>query len=61
MAEQAPQYILREESALSPISADEKGHGEPAPKLPDGTLPKSYYADLCTWFINDPFQILTLQ
>jgi len=52
MAEQAPQNTLR---AASPMSADEKGHGKPAPEFLDGTLPKLYYTGLCTWFINDSF------
>ena len=54
MAEQAPQYTIREESPPSQVFANEKGHDEQAPKFLDGMHPKPFH-NICTRFNNDPF------
>ena len=55
MAEQAPQYTIREreESPSSQMFDNEKGDGEQALKFLDGTPPKPYY-NFCTRFNSDP-------
>ena len=43
MAEQAPQYTIREENPPGEMFANEKGDSEQAAKFLGGAPPKSYY------------------
>ena len=52
MAEQAPQYTIREESSPSQMFANEKGHDEQTPKFLDGMHSKLFH-NFCTRFNND--------
>ena len=53
MAEQAPQYTIREDNPPGQMFANEKGHDEQAPKFLDGMHSKPF-SNFCTLFDNDP-------